>query len=112
MSKALSYDLIPLEKPLLDSRLASCPLRTFIAFYRFHGLSWIAGCPAGWLAGWVTELVGLLWLLGLLEGLIGFLASLDGGLKDGVPHARRSERSADQQTIEDTRILINHDVDL
>ena len=41
------------------------------------------------------ELLGLLGLQGLLEGVFGFLALLEGGLNHGVPHARRSERSAD-----------------
>ena len=38
---------------------------------------------------------GLLGLLGLLEGVLCFLALLEGGLKHVVSHARRSERSAD-----------------
>ncbi len=37
----------------------------------------------------------MLGLLGLLEGVLCFLALLEGGLNHGVPHARRSERSAD-----------------
>ena len=37
----------------------------------------------------------LLGLLCLLEGVFGFLALLEGSLNHGVPHARRSERSAD-----------------
>ena len=39
--------------------------------------------------------MGLLDLLGLLEGVLRFLALLEGGLKHGVPHTRRLERSAD-----------------
>ena len=38
---------------------------------------------------------GLLGLLGLLDGVLCFLALLEGGLNHGVSHARRSERSAD-----------------
>ena len=34
------YALLPLQQPLLDSRLASCPLRTFKDFHRFV---WISG---------------------------------------------------------------------
>ena len=44
-----------------------------------HGC-WLAGCSAGYLAGWVAELLGLLGLLGLLEGVFGSLALLEGGL--------------------------------
>ena len=44
----------------------------------FHVL--LAGCSAGWLAGWVTELLGLLGLLGLPEGVLGFFALLGGGI--------------------------------
>ena len=46
----LSKDLLTLKKPLLDSRLASCPLMTFIAF---HGFSWNVGWLLGWLASWL-----------------------------------------------------------
>ena len=53
----------------------------------------------GWLlgerAGWIIELLGLLGLHGLLEGVFGFPALLEGGLNHVCPHARRSERSAD-----------------
>ena len=56
---------------------------------------WLVGCWADSLAGWVSELLGLLGLLGLLEGVIGFLALLEGCLSNGLEHARRSERSAD-----------------
>ena len=38
---------------------------------------------------------GLLGLLGLLEGVLCFLAFLEGGLKHVVPHARRQDGSAD-----------------
>ena len=38
---------------------------------------------------------GLLGLLGLLEAVLCFLALLEGGLKHGVPHARRQDGSAD-----------------
>ena len=31
-------------KPLLDSRLASCHLRTFIVFYRFYGFPSMSLC--------------------------------------------------------------------
>ena len=37
----------------------------------------------------------MLSLLGLLAGVFGFLALLEGGLNHVVLHARRSERSAD-----------------
>ena len=37
----------------------------------------------------------LLGLIGLLEGVFGFLALLEGGVNHGVYHARRSGRSAD-----------------
>ena len=56
---------------------------------------WLVGWLLGWIAGWVTELLCLLGLLGLLEGMFGFLALLGGGLNHVVSHARRSERSAD-----------------
>ena len=60
----------------------------------FHGL--LAGWPAARLASSLcTELPGLLGLLGLQEGLFGFLASLEGGMNHVVPHARHSERTAD-----------------
>ena len=55
-----------------------------IIFYDFHGTL------AGWLAArqasepTVTELMGL---LGLLEGVFGSLALLEGGLKHKVLHA-------------------------
>ena len=35
MLQTVRGDLLPLEKPLLDSRLASCHLRNFIAFLCF-----------------------------------------------------------------------------
>ena len=72
----------------------------FKIFTGFHIFSWIlmdcwlAGGSSGWLAGWVAELLGLLSLLGLLEGVFGFVVLLEGGLNLGVSHARRSERSA------------------
>ena len=40
----------------------------------------------------IAELLGL---LVLLEGVIGCLALLEGGLNHVVPHARRSDRSAE-----------------
>ena len=52
----------------------------------------LAGCLAGSLAGQVAELLGL---LRSMEGLLGFLAVLEGGLDHVVSHVRRSERLAD-----------------
>ena len=45
---------------------------------------WVVGWSAGLLAGWVAELLGLLGLLGLLEGVLGFLFLLEGGLNHVV----------------------------
>ena len=48
------------------------------------------------LAGWVTEVVALLGLLGLLEGVIGFLVFLEGGLvQQRSDTLDAQERSAD-----------------
>ena len=47
------------------------------------------------LASWVTGLVGLPGLLGLLAGGLGFLTLLERGLDHVVSKARRSGRSAD-----------------
>ena len=38
MLTALSVNLLPLQKPLLDSRLASCHLKTFIVFHGFSSI--------------------------------------------------------------------------
>ena len=40
--KALRRDLVPLQKPLLDSMLASCHLMTFMYFIDFYGFIWIS----------------------------------------------------------------------
>ena len=64
-----------------------CLLSYFIDLYRM-----LVGCSAGWRAGWVTELLGL---LGLLESVIAFLALLEGGSNHVVYLDRRLERSAD-----------------
>ena len=54
---------------------------TFIVFHKFSWLYWLLG----WLASWLGhELLGFLALLALLEGVFGFLALLDGGLKHGA----------------------------
>ena len=47
---------------------------------------WPAGCSAGSLASWVTEVLGL---LGLLERVFGFLALLE----EGLNHVRSLLRS-------------------
>ena len=65
----------------------------------------LAGCSAGWRAGWVTELLGL---RGLLECVLGFLVLLEGGLNHVVCHGfLRAEFGYREDT--DPRILNSTD---
>ena len=71
VSKALKANLLPLQKPLLDPRLASCHLTTFIVFLRFSGLR----DGAGFLSSEDFHRISQI-LIVLLQISVGFLLAL------------------------------------
>ena len=76
-----------------------------MSFEDFRSISQIFmdfyGLLAGWLAGWVTEQLGLLGLFGWLEGVIGLLALLEGSLVQRCSNTLDAqEMSADSSIYE------------